>query len=389
MLAALRDTLFVALAAGPAIVSGWWALLALVALPAPRSAPPASRGWRLTVIIPAHDEESTIPATLRSVAAAFPPADCVVVVADNCTDRTAEVARAHGATVLERHDRENRGKSFALDFAIATLRMEQAPPDAVIFLDADTVVEPDFFARMTDELEAGADVVQGYYQALPGRSDLSRLRRLAFALVHWARPLGASRFGLGGTLKGNGMAFRWPVIAEGTGGAGVTEDAAMTLGLVERGVAVSFAPSARLAGLMADNYRDAVTQDQRWEGGRAGLLGPSLRAASHALRAGNLRCAGAALEVAAPPLSLTGGLALIAAVGAWFTRSAALPLALFGVAATGAYVGIGLAAARTSWRDLWALREVPRFVVHKFAVYARLTGGAPQGWQRTQREESR
>ena len=388
MLPAARDSVLFALAAVPALVSAWWTLLALIALPRPQRPSPASRAWRLTVVIPAHDEESTISTTLRSLEAAIPPPGRVVVVADNCSDSTAEVARTFPVTVLERNDSSRRGKSHALDFALATLRSEQEHPDAVVFLDADTVVDSDFFARVADSLDAGAEVVQGYYQALPGHSELSRLRRLAFALVHWSRPLGARRLGLGATLKGNGMAFRWPVVAEGTGGAGVTEDAAMTLALVRRGIAVDFAPAARLAGLMAENYRDAATQDQRWEGGRVGLLGPSLNAALTALRSGNVRCAGAALEVAAPPLSVTGGLAVLAMSGTVLTRSSALPLAGFAVAATGAYVGIGLLAARPSPRDLWALREVPRFVLHKFAVFARLTrGGAPQGWQRTQREE--
>ncbi len=96
----------------------------------------------------------------------------------------------------------------------------------------------------------------------------------------------------------------------------------------------------------------------------------------------------AALEVATPPLSLLGGLAVAAALASWVTRSAALPLALLSAGLLGAYVVIGLVASRASLRDVAALRGLPRFLAHKLQVYARLLrAGTPDAWLRTQREE--
>jgi cellulose synthase/poly-beta-1,6-N-acetylglucosamine synthase-like glycosyltransferase len=228
--------------------------------------------------------------------------------------------------------------------------------------------------------------VQVYYEAAVGPSGLSRLRRLAFMLIHWSRPLGASRLGLGTGLKGNGMAVRWELASAGLGSAGITEDASMTLALAERGVAVAFEPRASVEGYMAHSYDDAVTQDSRWEGGRIALWPTAMRAAANALLRGRVAAAAAALELASPPLSLLATVSALAVVVGTLTRSAALPVALAGAGSLLSYVTIGLIAARASWADVAALRFAPRFVVHKLIVLAQVVAGrSATTWQRTER----
>src|SRR5690349_10123474 len=90
---------------------------------------------RTTVIVPAHNEEMVIGSTVQSLMAAAGPHVEILVVADNCTDRTAEVSRNLGAQVAERADKDLRGKGYALAFARDWLR--KSPPAAVIVLDAD------------------------------------------------------------------------------------------------------------------------------------------------------------------------------------------------------------------------------------------------------------
>ena len=115
------------------------------------------RPWCFVTIVPVHDEEQSLPATLASLAAArFEPQPEILVVADNCSDRTAEVAAAHGATVLVRDDPDRRGKGFALELAVATLAARAQPPDAVVFVDADTTVSRNLFEAISERLEAGA-----------------------------------------------------------------------------------------------------------------------------------------------------------------------------------------------------------------------------------------
>ena len=87
------------------------------------------------IVIPAHNEEGGIAATLEALASVGAPQGAVIVVADNCTDATAEVAARCGALALVRNDAERRGKGYALDFAVRHLRAD--PPEVVVFLDAD------------------------------------------------------------------------------------------------------------------------------------------------------------------------------------------------------------------------------------------------------------
>ncbi|MGE5597682.1 MAG: glycosyltransferase family 2 protein [Hyphomicrobiales bacterium] len=363
----------------------WWSLLSLAALRRPRPSPPPAQTWRFAVIVPAHNEEAGITDCLASLKdAPFAPRPEIIVVADNCTDATADVARAHGVTVLERTSQTERGKSFALDFALRTLAARPTPPDAVLFVDADTRVSGTFYSAIASAFERGAQAVQVHYAAEPDDAPLARLRALALLLVHWARPLGAARLGLGTGLKGNGMAMRWHLVNRGVGGAGLAEDAAMTLALAARGVPVRFVPGATVWGRMASSYADAETQDRRWEGGRLSLIPRALVTALVALGRGRIACAAAALEVAALPLSalaaaaiVSGGLALAGFGSAWLAVVAAGSLV--------AYVTIGLLAARPSPRDLLALRSAPRFFLYKLRVFAGLLTRRQSAWERTAR----
>ena len=371
---------------GVALAFGsWWTLLSVLALRRPSEGSRAgSCGLRWVVIVPAHNEEDLIAATVESLRTAGATPDEILVVADNCSDETAARALLAGATVLERDDLSQRGKSHAIDFALEWLRLRPAQPDAVLLVDADTEVSAGIFGVVAARLERGARVVQVHYEGAAGDAPVARLRRLALALVHWSRPLGAARLGLPATLKGNGMAFRWSVLKDGFPGSGITEDAAATLNLLRRGELVVFEPRAAVSGRMATSYAAARTQDMRWEGGRLALIPSAIAEASRHLAAGRLRASAAALELASLPLTLTGVLAaagLAIALGGY----GSMTVASVSIASLLSYVLIGLAAARPDRGDLLALVHAPRFVAHKLRVFARLTRGQPRSWERTTR----
>ena len=387
MIASAVSAVGMAMAVPVLVQSAWGATLAVIALPRPRQAIIRTGApLRWAVLVPAHNEEAFIAKCVTSIRAGGTAANVeVLVIADNCTDSTADAAREAGATVLERHDLTRIGKSFALDYALAHLAANDAIPDVVAIIDADSNVKPGFFASLEQRLARGATVVQALY--LPGADDretLPALRRLAFALAHYARPLGAERLGLGATLKGNGMAFRWNVVAGGFGASGITEDAALTLALARRDIAVAFEPRAVVRAYMAPTYRDAQTQDQRWEGGRFSLLPLAIRTAARQARRGRIATAAAAMEVASLPLTVLVGLSAgslaLAAVGFGSLTIAA--------ASAGMLAGstlLGLVAARASLRDLRALAFAPRFLAHKAGVYASILRHRPASWERTER----
>jgi cellulose synthase/poly-beta-1,6-N-acetylglucosamine synthase-like glycosyltransferase len=308
----------------------------------------------------------------------------VLVIADNCTDTTAEEAGRAGAEVLVRHDQVHRGKPYALDFGLA-LAAEHVAPEIVAFVDADSVVEDGFFEGMASAFGGGARIAQGWYDVLPDESAVVQLRSLAFALIHWARPLGAHRLGLGTSLKGNGMAMTWDLAREGLPAGGITEDAAISLEYARRGIPVAFAPGARLRAHMASTYAAAGTQDLRWEAGRSALLAVAWRDAIGAVMQGRIRAAHTAMEAGALPLTWVALLALLGLVLA-AAGMGSQPTALAATAALGTYLGLGWTAARVSPRRLLVLGTVPRFLLYKLGIWAKiLRSGGPRSWESTGR----
>jgi cellulose synthase/poly-beta-1,6-N-acetylglucosamine synthase-like glycosyltransferase len=138
----------IAILALPVLAAAGVLVVELVAaqLPARREANDPTTRLTCAVLIPAHNEETGIGPTLSSILPQLGAGDRVLVVADNCTDATAAVARASGAEVVERTDATRRGKGYALDFGVRTL--EKAPPAVVVIVDADCTLESGSLDRL-------------------------------------------------------------------------------------------------------------------------------------------------------------------------------------------------------------------------------------------------
>ncbi len=216
---------------------GYLVLLALAGLLPRRPAPARGPALRFAVVVPAHDEETTLPRTLAALAAVDYPAELfrVVVVADNCTDRTAQVAEARGARCLVRRDPRNPGKGQALAFAFGILLQE--PYEALAVLDADTVPDPDFLRIMNDRLLAGQRVVQALDGvANPDDGPLTYLFHVGNTIENELFHAGKERLGLPTLLRGTGMCFAADVLRRHPWQAfSVTEDTEYGLALLEAG----------------------------------------------------------------------------------------------------------------------------------------------------------
>ena len=349
----------------------------------------------LVVLIPAHDEELTIGATLASLAAQDALPGEVIVIADNCTDATARIAREAGATVWERTDPENRGKGYALGWAVE--RVLEVTPGPIngeserIFpgiggwvqfavLDADTQADPGFCREISRALKT-ADAVQGRYGVLsPEDGWRVGLMAAAFSLVNHVRPLGADRLGSFVGLKGNGMGFtRRTLESVRWRGDSVTEDLDFALDLALADIRIRYAPEARVFAQMPAGDAPAATQRRRWEGGRFRLV---VRRALPMLLAGKL---GAAMELLVPPLAEL--VAILVALGAVALVAQVSWVAIWWVAACLGlvlYVVGGLFVSGADARVWFALLRAPLYVVWKLAI--RLTGPLGQGeWVRTAR----
>lgn len=364
---------------------------------------------RVVIVVPAHNEEAVLGATLRSLDAQHYPKERLecVVVADNCTDRTASIASQSGATVLERVDLEKRGKGYALNWATATLLSRPNPPDIVIIVDADTWVAPEFTRLMATALWARRDerdccVLQGRYGVLNVRDGWrATLMAAAFDLFNHVRPLGSERLGLSVGLKGNGMGFTRAVLERSPwGGRSITEDIDYGLDLLSNhGIRVGYLPQACVLAQMPVAGAPAASQRERWERGRYALLRERVRPLlTQGLRKRDYRLCDAAIQLLMLPLAeLCGtivGWGALLAVGAGLGM---LPIPFLGIGLWIAtvlglllYVVGGLAVAEAPREVYAALLRAPIYACWKFCLYLtpRIQGsgrGRGAEWVRTER----
>lgn len=356
-----------------------------------RTVPP-SRLPRFAVLIPAHNEAAVITQVLASVAALDYPRSAVraIVVADNCSDETAALARAAGATVYERFDDERRAKGYALQWLLEQLERDALTFDAYVIVDADTTLSPNLPLAFAERLAAGDAVMQCQYVVLNGAaSRASGLRAIAFALFNHLRPLGRSLLGLSAGLKGNGMCFsRAVLLRHGWGAYSLAEDVEHHATLLRAGVRVRYVPWARVAAEMPVTLHAAQSQQSRWERGRLALLRRcALPLLGAFVRRGDPALLDAALEILVPPLSVLAGLlvlvSLAALVIAWPLTTAGAGVLL---AACAVYVFAGMVVSRLPPRTWLALVAAPVFILWKCWIYAAaLLRRNPQGWVRTAR----
>jgi len=380
--------------------TGYLAVLSVMAFFARRMDGPAGASERrFAVIIPAHNEEHTIAGTLESCLKIDYPADRfdVVVVADNCTDGTANVSRSLGAKVLERTDAVNRGKGHALRWAFETLGTHEPAYGAFIVIDADSVATPNFLKVMNAYLDGGARAVQSADLVTENRRSWStEVTRLGFTLYNHVRPLGRKVLGFSAGLRGNGMCFDARLLERVPWNAfGVTEDLQYGLTLLLNGETVRYAPEAVVYATMPAEVKNAVSQRVRWEKGRGPVKKKFSRPLlARALRGPSLAALDAWMDLVTPPFvhlmgAVTGLLAihaLLAAVAPGAV-SAYLPAWIAVFAAGMAHVFLGLAAARADAGQYAALFYVPLYACWKVLTLFFKTGPKPpEEWVRTTRE---
>jgi len=236
---------------------------------------PAVEPPRLLFLVPAHNEELLIESCVQSLMRLRYPATqrSAVVIADNCTDRTAELARAAGAQCLERHDRQLPGKPRAIAWALSRLPVKEF--DTVIIIDADTVVDADFGRALAAEAPVAGKAFQAYFDVRnPADGPLTRMATvLAAANYRFAYAL-KRRVGLNAPLLGNGMCIGTAVLAaHGWNAFTIAEDWELYTLYTTTGVPIESLESARLYAEEARSLRQSSTQRQRWTAGKLTVLG--------------------------------------------------------------------------------------------------------------------
>jgi 1,2-diacylglycerol 3-beta-glucosyltransferase len=348
------------------------------------------------VIVPAHDEESQIADTVTNLLALTYPRDAfrVVVVADNCTDATALRAKAAGAEVLERHDHEHHGKGYALARAFEWSLAERRA-DAVVVVDADTIVTANLLEAFAAQLERGVEAMQADYRVRNADASWrTRLMVVALAAFHGLRSRARERLGVSCGLRGNGMALSSRLLRMVPYAAfSIVEDVEYGIRLGEAGHRVAYVDTAAVMGAMPVTERASRTQRRRWEAGRRQL------ARTHAwqlilrgVRERSKLLADLGIDLAIPPIArLTMWTALglaasatLALLATGITPFAWVPWTLT-AACIAAYVTRGAHLSGVGSRVLVHLAPAPLYVLWKLVVPQTL----PTKWARTARENSK
>jgi cellulose synthase/poly-beta-1,6-N-acetylglucosamine synthase-like glycosyltransferase len=313
-----------------------------------RGAPSATPCWadrqRMVILVPAHDEVLLIESCVRSLLQlrSARSETSVVVIADNCADNTAAIARSAGARVLERSDLVRIGKPHAIAWAMTQLDI--AAFDAALIIDADTVVDP----GVADALAAAGELkniaVQAYFGLSNERDSwLSLLAGLLARVRYEGQYLQKAKAGLNCPLTGNGMCLGVGLLARaGWAPDALTENWELYARYTALGERILFAPEARLHSQEAHTLRQSATQRRRWQAGRISALRTYGWALVTSRRCGARQKLDALCELAAPGPVLHSGIGLF------------LALATATVPSVSAHIAAGIFAASVLPLAVWS-----------------------------------
>ncbi|MFK3776053.1 glycosyltransferase family 2 protein [Pseudomonas sp. NPDC089406] len=362
----------------------------------PMRPPAQAQGARgpLAVLVPAHDEAAVIRATLACIRLQLLEGDRLLVVADNCSDDTAALARACGAEVVERSDAQHRGKGYALDYGVRHLAA--APPQVVVIIDADCQVGEGAIDRLARSCLASERPVQALYlMRAPAGAGLKVLvAEFAWRVKNLVRPRGWARLGLPCQLMGAGMAFLWRDLAKVELASGhLVEDLKLGLDFCRQGKPPLFCPEALVSSQFPGSDEGLSSQRKRWEHGHLGVvLADAPRLLATSVAQGNGRLLAMALDLLVPPLALLSLLSVATFLLCW------LAFFLFGVLAPALLATLALVLLSASVVLAWAcfareqiafsvLLYAPLYAMKKIPLYLGFLIRRQVEWVRSKRDD--
>lgn len=348
----------------------------------------------VAVIIPAHNEQLLIQSTLSSVMPQIIQGDRVIVVADNCTDDTAEIAKKAGAEVVERFNQQLRGKGYALDFGIK--HCNDNPPEIIIIIDADCQVAPQTLNKLAIACKDLACPIQSLYlmRSPVGASLKTQIAEFAWVVKNLVRPAGYAVLGLPCQLMGTGMAFPWQDIRHANLASGhIVEDLKLGIDFSVAGKTPVFLPEALVTSTFPNSAEGLSGQRTRWEHGHLGVIlseAPSLFA--NAVKQKSLNLFSLAFDLIVPPLALLTlsivGVTLVSIVF-YVLSGFALPLVLsvIGLTLLGLAVMLSWVAFGRQVISLASLCYAPIYALLKIPVYLNFLIKRQVSWVRSKRED--
>lgn len=348
---------------------------------------------RVAILVPAHNEEQVIANTLQSITLQLGENDQLLVVADNCNDNTATIAKEYTAHVIERQDETLRGKGYALDFGLQFLE-ENTPPEIVIIIDADCSLSPFCIDMLAQRAEIEHRPVQALYlmEAPKNKSITQAIAEFAWLVKNHVRPLGLKHLGLPCQLMGTGMAFPWSLLRQANLAHGnMVEDMKLGIDLAVLGSPPSFCPGAVVTSEFPTSQHITHEQRKRWEHGHLStIFSETPRLLRAAIQRRDASLLSMALDLSVPPLSLLGMCLFVmlsmTLLMTFFTGDT-MPF-WFMVSLSGAFTTAVFAAWYRFGREIVAFKTlcaVPFYILRKIPLYFAFLIKRQQEWVKTER----
>lgn len=251
----------------------YWILLALASIRPPRAINTTGTipTHRFVIAIPAHNEANVIETTVKRLLELDYPNDLfsIHIVADHCSDDTAEIAQMAGAQAHKRYEGLRSGKGAALAWLFQRVLIDDSC-DAVVIFDADTRVDPKFLRAMDARQAQGDQVIQGQHVIRnPKQGWFAALTWAMFLIDNRYQNLGRTNLGWSAKHMGDSICFREAVLRKMGYGEGLTEDFQLRQRLLLEGIRIGYEPSAKGYGEAPQTWTKARTQRVRWLRGTA------------------------------------------------------------------------------------------------------------------------
>lgn len=376
----------------------YWYLLCFGALMgrfrSPRRASRKTPTHRFAITIAAHDEVAVIAHTVAALKELDYPQSLfdIHVVADYCTDKTAEAAAGAGAIAYARRSGPRGGKGAALSWLFSRL-LGKDDYDAIVVFDADTEVSPNFLRVMDIALRKGHAIIQGQHQiANPEAGWFPALTQAKFLIDNEFHNFGRSVLGLSAKNMGDSICLRSDVLEKMGWGEGLTEDYQLRQKLLLAGHKIAYVPDAIARGEAPPTWKQARTQRLRWMKGAkdvsTSFRGPLLR---EGLRKRSAVLLDAAAESYLPTFSTLAALAAVG-LGVQLLLKLGFGMSMPGIAAWSVYLALlvvypflGLCLAGAPLGAFTALAGGPVFVAWRaWAAVGLTVRNTDIQWIRTQ-----
>lgn len=231
---------------------------------------------KFMAIIPAHNEETVVGNLVESLKKLDYPKELydIYVIADNCTDKTAEVAESAGAIVYKRFDEAHKTKGYALNWFLKQKIEEDADYDAFCIFDADNIVDKNFLNVMNKKLCQGEEVVQGYKDIKnPSDTWISAGYAIFYWTMHRFYHLARYNIGLSPLMNGTGFMVKFDIVKpHGWDTKTLTEDIEFSLKRIIEGEKLGWAKDAIVYDEQPVTFKQSWTQRSRWTVGHMQCL---------------------------------------------------------------------------------------------------------------------